>query len=328
LYDSPYCTFYSVSKFVSECVEKITDRKIRYVVYSGSSKDKCFVENNNPMNNKYVTLINIHMLKGGELILYLLKNLPNVPFIVIRTEGHSDELDNKIRNEVSFGNENNYAHRLFFDRVEDIRFIYAQTRIFLAPSLVDETFCRTVNEAMMNHIPVITSGRGNLRYLVEDAGICIDINDANDFSLWKNQINDLYDNEMRLSEIIMNTKKKYEEYSEDICQKMFFSMIQNVIRESKGNNIMIYAPWCDQGLGIQARNYYHILKNNGYNVHVFSYKSYSGKSSLEMQKNPQEWLIDKVYYSPNDREHVKDIEFLKFIKKYNIGKCINYRNIV
>ncbi len=322
LYNSPLCTFYSVSKFVTNCVEKITNKKIKYTVFSGSSKDKCFVEDNNPINNKYVTLINIHILKGGELILYLLKNLPQIPFIVIRTEGHSEELDNKIKNEVLRGNENGNAHRIYFDRIDDIRFVYAQTRIFLAPSLVDETFCRTVNEAMMNHIPVITSGRGNLTHLVENAGICIDINNKNDYLLWKNKIDQLYHDENELTKIIIKTKTKYEEYSENVCQNLFFEMLYDVIKTSKNNNIMIIAPWCDQGLGIQARNYYHMLNNNGYIAHIFSYKSYSGKSSLEMQKNPQEWLIEKIYYSSNDREHIKDIELLNFIEKYNIGKCI------
>lgn len=322
LYDSPHCTFYSVSKFVTECVEKITDKKIDYTVFSGSSKNRCFVEGNNPIDNKYVTLINIHLLKGGELILFLLQNLPQIPFIVIRTEGHSDKLDDMIKNEILVGNKNGNAHRIYFERIDDMKFIYAQTRIFLAPSLVDETFCRTVNEAMMNHIPVITSGRGNLKYLVEGAGICIDINNRNDYELWKNKIDELYHDESKLNQIIANTKLKYEDFSENICQKMFFEMIYDVIKKSKNSNIMIIAPWCDQGLGIQARNYYHLLNNNGYRTHIFSYKSYSGKSSLEMQKNPQEWLIDNIYYSANDREHILDIELLNFVRKYNIGKCI------
>ena len=85
---------------------------------------------------------------------------------------------------------------------------------------------------------------------------------------------------------------------------------------------MIYTPWCDQGLGVQSRNYYNILKNAGYNVYIFSLKPYIANSAMELQKNPTEWIVDNIYYSPNDREHVKDVEVIDFVKKHNIGKCL------
>jgi len=53
------------------------------------------------------------------------------------------------------------------ERCEEPKEIYKKTKILLAPSLCDETFFRTVNEAMMNGIPVITTGQGNITYLVE-----------------------------------------------------------------------------------------------------------------------------------------------------------------
>jgi glycosyltransferase involved in cell wall biosynthesis len=81
-------------------------------------------------------------------------------------------------------------------------------------------------------------------------------------------------------------------------------------------------PFCDQGLGLQGLNYYKLLKSVGYNVHIFSLKPYNANSALELQKDPNEWIVESIYYSPNDREHVKDIEVLEFIKTKNIGKCI------
>ena len=91
---------------------------------------------------------------------------------------------------------------------------------------------------------------------------------------------------------------------------------------SKELNIMIYCPWCDQGLGIQSRNYYYLLKNNGYNVYIFSYEPYNAKSAQELQKNPNEWNICPVYYSKNNRETVKNTELNDFIIENNIGKCL------
>lgn len=318
LYDSKYCNLYSVSKFVTECVHKLTDKKINHTIYSGSSKIKCLLEKNDPLKNKYVTVINIHKKKGGELVLYLLENLVNIPFIVVRTEYESEELDEKIQNVINGRKENNNALCLFMDRLDDIRPVIAQTKIFLAPSIVDETFCRTVNEMMMNDVPVITTGCGNIKYLVENAGIIIDYENKRQ---WLNTVDELYNNETKMNEIISKTKIKYKEYSEEKCKNMYVDVVSQVLEQSKSNNIAIFVPWCDQGLGIQGRNYYNILCNNGYNTYIFSYNPYSGPA-IELQKNPNEWNIKNVYYSSYDREHVKDSELLSFIKKHDIGKFI------
>jgi glycosyltransferase involved in cell wall biosynthesis len=322
LYGSQYCIFYSVSKFVTECIEKLTDKIPRYLAYAGSLTEKCLVPDNpdnNAIKNRYVTVINIHALKGGELILYLLEKLINIPFMIIRTEYQSDDLDKKIKDVVFQRNRSGHAECVFSERVSEIKQVFARTKIFLAPSIVDETFCRTVNEAMMNRIPVITSGNGNLRYLVEGAGVIIDTENKQE---WADKITELYDNEQELKKIIDRTILKYSEYSENICEQMFLDILHDVVKTSKMNNIMIIAPWCDQGLGIQSRNYFNILKSNGYNVHIFSINPYGVKSTIELQKNPNEWIVDKIYYSKNDREHVQDTELLQFIRLYGIGKCI------
>lgn len=322
LIDAKYCTYYVVSKFVQDVVEQITNRQIPNIAYSGSSKDKCLVKNNDPIKNKYVTAINIHKLKGGDLILYLLKKLKNVSFFVIVTEGASESLDEEIKEEINERNKKGYAQSVYSPRVDDMTKIYNMTKIFLAPSLVDETFCRTVNEAMMNGIPVLTSGRGNLKYLVKDSEFIIDMTTNNHMDIWANKINSLYtspDKYKQASQIMLNN---YQEHSEEECLKMFRQLVIKTIRKSKEYNIMIYAPWCDQGLGIQSRNYYNILNQNDYNVFIFSYKPYIANSTLELQKNPEEWVVPNVYYSPNDREKVKDIEILNFVKENNIGKCL------
>jgi glycosyltransferase involved in cell wall biosynthesis len=331
LYNSSHCTFYSVSRYVSECVEKITGKQINHLAYSGSLKNKYLVENNDPLKNKYVTIINIHKMKGGDLLLFLLQELKDIPFMVVRTEYQSEELDKQIETIINErNNDGQSAQSIFLERTNDVKFIYSQTRIFLAPSLVDETFCRTVNEAMMNGIPVITSGQGNIKYLVDKAGIILPLKlDSKtnipiklDMIKWKNTIKELYNDKNKMTKMIIDTKKKYEEHSEQVCEEMFMNVLNKTIMKGKDNNIMIMAPWCDQGLGIQSRNYYNILKNEGYRVHIFSMKPYNAKTAIEMQKNPGEWAVENIYYSPHDREHIKDSELLEFIAKYNIGKCI------
>jgi glycosyltransferase involved in cell wall biosynthesis len=320
LYESQYCNFYSVSKYVSDCVHKITGKAINNICYSGSAKSKCFVEYNDPKTNRYVTMINIHKYKGGELLLYLLKEIKDIPFMVIRTEPHSEELDKEIENLINARSDQS----LYLERINDVKFIYSNTKIFLASSLVDETFCRTVNEAMMNGIPVITTGQGNIKYLVEGAGIILPLKTDSDIIKWKETIEEIYYDDNKINEISTNILEKYKEYSEEVCEKTFISTVKKTLILSKVNNIMILSPWCDQGLGIQSRNYYKILKQLGYNVFIFSIKPYNVSSTIELQKDPSEWVVEqgRIYYSPNDREKIKDIELLEFIKKYNIGKCI------
>lgn len=321
LYFAKLCNFYSVSKFVTDCIYKITGKEIKNLCYSGSAKSKCLVQNNDPSKNKYITMINIHKFKGGELLLHLLQDesLKNIPFMAIRTEPHSEELDKKIETLIN----KRLDQSLYLERVNDVKFIYSNTKIFLATSLVDETFCRTVNEAMMNSIPIITTGQGNIKYLVsEDTGKTLPLKDLQDMNEWSTYIKEIYFDSNKINELSNNVLKKYNEFSEEVCESQFISTVKKTLQKS--NNIMIITPWCDQGLGIQSRNYYKILKKNGFNVFIFSIKPYSVSSTLELQKDPNEWLVanNQIYYSPNDREKVKDIELLEFIKKYNIKKCI------
>lgn len=311
--NNKHTTIYSVSKFVKECVKKINNIDIPLLCYSGSNKDTCLVNNINVVNNKYITVINIHKLKGGELVLKLLQSdiLKNMSFLVIATEYHSEGLDLQIKQEIE-----KRDNSIYLLRTNNIKEIYGKTKIFLAPSLVDETFCRTVNEAMMNGIPVLTTKQGNLKYL------CSNILDPNNSEEWINKIEQLYNNDELLIEESKKMLKEYEEYSEEICQKMFLNAIDYVNKKSKEFNIMLLSPWCDQGLGIQSRNYYKILEKNNFNVFVFAIKPYNASTNLELQKNKDEWLISNIYYSKNDREKIKDYEILDFINKYNIGKCI------
>lgn len=318
LIESKYCTLYTVSKFVDECIQKICHVKVDHLAYSGSSKKTCYIPNLDIFANKFVTIINIHKFKGGELAYYLLETLKDVSFILIKTEYGSEELDAKIADLIKWRNENAYAESYLYERTNNIKAIYEKTKIFLASSIVDETFCRTANEAMMNGIPVITTGQGNLKYFLNGTEFIIPIYEK---EKWAKIIKKLYFNKEELYNARQIMLQRYEEFSEEKCKSMFIDILNHAINISKERNIMIFTPWCDQGLGIQSRNYYNILKSE-YNMHIFGVKPYNANSCIELQKNPNEWLIDKIYYSKNDREHVTDIELIEFINKYNIGKFI------
>lgn len=313
LINKKYCNLYTVTPFVTECIKKITGLEINDNIFAASSYEKCKIYNINPINNKYVSIINIHKNKGGELLLDLINEL-NIPFLGVKTEFMSEDLDNKLDEAAKKS-----GISKIIERVKDPKDIFIQTKIFLAPSIVDETFCRTVNEAMLNGIPILTTGYGNLQYLIDNPKYIIPIEDK---QRWKSMIMELYTDQESYKEASEFCLKKYEDFSEQKAIKQFESVMAKTIGKSKEMNVMIFTPWCDQGLGIQSRNYYNILVKNGFNVSIFSVKPYIANSSIELQKDPNEWIVDNIYYSQNDREHVKDIEIIEFIKQYNIGKCL------
>lgn len=95
--------------------------------------------------------------------------------------------------------------------------------------------------------------------------------------------------------------------------------IEEILSSASRLNIAILAPWCDQGLGIQAREYYSILQKNNFQPSIFSYvttNSY-GRSDY-FQKEPKEWekvdsLTTNVHYSFNTRESLTIEELSHFI---------------
>jgi len=317
-----HCSFYCVSKYVQECFDIITKTHIPDIIYASSSVKRYLITNHDPWTAKYVTMINIHKNKGGDIFYYLLKNCPNIHMLCVRTEHHSEELDDLIKNEIEIRNKNSdCADCIFMERTSNVKEIYQQTKIILCTSFVDETFCRVANEAMMNSIPVLTTHRGNIKHLVGDTTPVLDPELPED---WINAINDIYYDETRYRKISSLMKSKYEEASEDVARKQFEQVVRKTVLKSKSFSIGIFAPWCDQGLGIQARNYYRILKESKlYNVvAIFAYKPYNADSCEALQKNRSEWITDDIYYSSNCRENVKDVEILEFCNRYNIGKMI------
>jgi len=91
----------------------------------------------------------------------------------------------------------------------------------------------------------------------------------------------------------------------------------------KKNNIGIFTPWCDQGLGIQSRIYKHIFESIGYNVYIFaSYPYISTKGTNQLIRSTNEWSSENVYKSNNTRTQIIEKEIDLFVKKYKINHMI------
>jgi len=307
-----HCNFYCASKFVQECFQQITNTFIQDIIYPSSSTEKYLIDNYEPWNSKYVVMINIHKLKGGYIFYHLLKTCKNINFLCVRTEDKSEELDKLIKEEIL----TNHPNSIYMEKTNNIKHIYSLTKIMLCISLVDETFCRVVNEAMMNGIPVLSTHKGNIKYLLGGTSSVMKIDDLDN---WTKTVETLYNNKNMYMLMSKMMKEKYKEHSDNIAFKQFENIIHKTILKSKEMNIGILTPWTEQGLGIQSKNYNDILKDT-YNVFIFGIKPYV--SNIDNMKNVDDWKHDNIYYSPNIRENIKDIEIIDFCHKYNIGKMI------
>ena len=69
-------------------------------------------------------------------------------------------------------------------KVEDPRQFLAVTRLLLYPSVWEESFGRTIVEAMINGVPVVASQRGALEEVVGMGGVVVPIPEEVDHNLW------------------------------------------------------------------------------------------------------------------------------------------------
>ena len=314
--NSKYCNIYLCSEFMKNVLKIISQNKyiISNICQPISNPEKYKITNN---NYKYVTLINIHKLKGGEILLYLIEKLKDVYFLAIRTENGSEDLDKKIQKAIELRND----ECKYTERINDVKMIYSETSILLIPSIVDETYCRVIIEALNNKIPIITTGTGNISNLINNKCSIILPKDP---SYWIEPVHKLYTNKDIYN---IYSEEAYKQAQiipsfEQACKKVY-DIIDDIIKKEPEEMIMIFAPFATQGLGIQTLNYVNILEKNNIKTCIFSPHCYwTIEKENKYQKDNNEWYHPRIYYSPNDREHILDEEIITFIEKYNVTKCI------
>ncbi len=114
------------------------------------------------VNKNFLTMINPTDNKGGNILLEIIKNMPNEFFLVVKGWKKLDIKFTKFKNVK------------IIDRQYDMRKVYSQTKILLVPSQWEEAFARVVPEAMVSGIPVVASKVGGLIESVGNAGVLID----------------------------------------------------------------------------------------------------------------------------------------------------------
>lgn len=88
---------------------------------------------------------------------------------------------------------------------------------------------------------------------------------------------------------------------------------------------LIFAPWCDQGLGVQAREYVAWLSEIGYKTVVYASrpsKLSGNRAPPKMQADPEEWSGVVVEYDDVSRERVSHEALVAFAKKHHVSDAL------
>ena len=152
---------------------------------------------------------------------------------------------------------------------EALRELYGKTKILLILSLVDETFCRVAYEGMMNELPILSTNYGNLKYLMSGYADFLD----EDPKLWAEKINQIYFDKSYLEQM----RQRPKTINPLLDKQLFISAVKSTVVPANyllDQNIGIFCPWADQGLGIQSREYYNVLTKLGYTVSVLSFRPF------------------------------------------------------
>ena len=102
--------------------------------------------------------------------------------------------------------------------------------------------------------------------------------------------------------------------------------LNNTPKSRLGRTFLIFSPWCDQGLGIQAKTYTHWLKQLGYTVLVYACKPSKVSNAAaprQMQANSAEWAVGvTVKLDARSRETVPHKDVTEFATQNHVTDAI------
>lgn len=126
--------------------------------------------------SSYLTFINPSLEKGAAIIVRLAMILeerrPDIQFEVVESRGNWQALVNALCKQMG-KEETVLANVKITPNTKNMASVYSRSKLLLAPSLWWESGARVLAEALMNHIPVITTDYGGNAEMIQDAGIII-----------------------------------------------------------------------------------------------------------------------------------------------------------
>jgi hypothetical protein len=115
-----------------------------------------------------VLFVNPVPVKGVELAFALAQACPDIPFTFVPSWTLQSNWAAQVQARAAA-----LPNVQLLDAVEDMRPIYADTKLLLMPSVWEEAFGRTVVEAQINGIPALASDRGALPQVVGQGGLML-----------------------------------------------------------------------------------------------------------------------------------------------------------
>lgn len=214
---------YVNSKFMQLGVEKYVGKKIERIIHPILDVDRI---SSKDCQGKYITIVNPDYYKGGAFFVELSHKMKTYPFMSVGSAPNQDMFHkNQKINEIMM-----MSHNIkVVEQSDDMSSVYGNTSILLVPSIVDETFSMVALEAMYNGIPVIASNNGNLPYLMEGAGINLDM----DVDLWVENIKTIYDDESYYESVSNSCKKRSRDFLPEIELRKFEEMVESCIGKAK-----------------------------------------------------------------------------------------------
>jgi glycosyltransferase involved in cell wall biosynthesis len=115
-----------------------------------------------------VTLINPSPLKGGNLAIEIAALCPEIPFVFVQSWKLHDDTHTTLLEKVA-----QVPNITLQPRTDDMKSVYGQTRILLAPSQWEEAWGRVASEAHCSGIPVLGTNRGGLPEAIGPGGVIL-----------------------------------------------------------------------------------------------------------------------------------------------------------
>ena len=133
-----------------------------------------------------VTFINPYFHKGRDIAFELAERCPDIPFTVCESWGIDEELRTWLDDRLK-----RLKNVTMRKRTQDMKSIYSNAKILLAPSVWEEAWGRVATEAQFSGIPVLGSNRGGLPEAIGPGGVILSPEDP--IEEWVDALRRLWD---------------------------------------------------------------------------------------------------------------------------------------
>lgn len=183
------------------------------VIHPFVDKDFYLIESN---SRQFVTMVNPTPEKGGDILSSCCFKLPEVQFLVING-WNSMKYNSKIEG---------LKNVLIQPFGIDMRSVFKMTHFVIAPSQVNESFCRIPVEAALNSIPTIASRVGGLPESVGKGGVLIE--DFSNADEWVSTIKRLRNNTHKTSVLGERAKRNFQKITHNNVERVYNILCQLV----------------------------------------------------------------------------------------------------